>query len=120
MEGLEHRCIPSFDCNPLRRCAPPKPADPQHYAGMPKVARILCFHRACSPSLTPRAVSGLEKERDTGYNQGAEARTQSSARFQRVLLGGILITSTTARNVAVARGSPCSQDPWNLETLQQI
>lgn len=47
------------DYNPLLRQALPKPAGPQHPAAQPKVAGN-SFHRGCSPSLTLRAVRGIQ------------------------------------------------------------
>lgn len=76
--------IPSIDCHHLHGRARPKPADPQRYAGVPKLAEMF------SPWGPPRALSGLEKRK--GYRVQSEGRSkesEGSARFTRVLLGGV-------------------------------
>lgn len=76
--------IPSLDCHLLRRRARPKPADPQHYAGVPKLAKMF------SPWVPPRALSGLERRKAYRIqSKGRSEESEGSARFTRVRLGGV-------------------------------
>ena len=85
VEGFERMTIPSIDCHLLHRRARPQPADPQHYAGVPKLAKLLF-----SPWVPPRALSGLEKRKGHRIqSKGRSKESEGSARFTRVLLGGV-------------------------------
>ena len=68
------------------------------------VQEVYRFSPWCSHSLTTCGVNGPQKkERDTRCSQQVGSQ-ESSARFKCVLLGGMLITLHTERNVGIAPG----------------